>query len=257
MTQTASPADTAGDWTVSGMDSGSCATKVKDAVARLPGVSGVEVGLMSERLRLRLDETRTSREKVEATVKSLGYGIAPRASGARNEFVLPDAAVSKGHGDDHARHEAAPGEHAAKASNRDDSGHGSPGHLHDDPADRGKRWYQTGKGKLVIFTALLLGAAWIIRILDPQIGTWAFVAACLIGVAPVARRAFAALRVGQPFTIESLMSVAAIGALFIDAGEEAALVVFLFAVGEVLEGVAAGKARDGIRALANLGPKTA
>jgi Cd2+/Zn2+-exporting ATPase len=62
---------------------------------------------------------------------------------------------------------------------------------------------------------------------------------------------------GQPFTIESLMTIAAIGALFINAAEEAALVVFLFAVGEVLEGVAAGKARDGIRALANLVPKTA
>ncbi|MBX9728052.1 MAG: cadmium-translocating P-type ATPase [Sphingopyxis sp.] len=53
------------------------------------------------------------------------------------------------------------------------------------------------------------------------------------------------------------MTIAAIGALFINAAEEAALVVFLFAVGEVLEGVAAGKARDGIRALANLIPKTA
>ncbi|MCA9620200.1 MAG: transglycosylase SLT domain-containing protein, partial [Myxococcales bacterium] len=42
---------------------------------------------------------------------------------------------------------------------------------------------------------------------------WPFVAACLIGVAPVARRAFAALRLGQPFTIESLMTVAAVGAL--------------------------------------------
>ena len=80
---------------------------------------------------------------------------------------------------------------------------------------------------------------------------------CLIGVAPVAQRAFAALRMGQPFTIESLMTIAAVGALFINAAEEAALVVFLFAVGEVLEGVAAGKARDGIRALANLVPKTA
>src|SRR5690606_26654825 len=83
------------------------------------------------------------------------------------------------------------------------------------------------------------------------------VAAGVIGVAPVARRALAALRAGQPFTIESLMTIAAIGALFIGAAEEAALVVFLFAVGEVLEGVAAGKARDGIRALANLVPKTA
>ena len=257
MTQTASPADTACDWTVSGMDCGSCATKVKDAVARLPGVSGVEIGLMSERLRLTLDEARTSRERVEATVTSLGYRIAPRRTGARKDFVMPEVAVAKGQGDAHARHDPAPGERAAKAAKRDDSGHGSPGQVRDDPADRGKRWYQTGKGKLVIFTAVLLGAAWIIKVLEPQIGKWAFVAACLIGVAPVARRAFAALRLGQPFTIESLMTFAAIGALFINAAEEAALVVFLFAVGEVLEGVAAGKARDGIRALANLVPKTA
>ncbi|KGJ07151.1 ATPase [Paracoccus sanguinis] len=230
---------TACDWTVSGMDCGSCATKIKDAVGRLPGVSGVEVGIMSERLRLTLDEAQTGRDKVEKTVRALGYGIAPRAAAAKNEFVMPG------------------GPKAGTAATRDESGHGSPSHVHDDPADRGKRWYQTGKGKLVIFTALLLAVAWGIELLAPQFGKWAFVAACLIGVAPVAQRAFAALRLGQPFTIESLMTVAAIGALFIDAAEEAALVVFLFAVGEVLEGVAAGKARDGIRALANLVPKTA
>ena len=240
--------ETACDWTVSGMDCGSCATKIKDAVARLPGVSGVEVGIVSERLRLTLDEAQTGRGKIEKTVRALGYEIAPRAAAAKKEFVLPSDNPAKEHGDD---------PQAAAAIKRDDSGHGSPGHVHDDPADRGKRWYQTGKGKLVVFTALLLGAAWIIEYLAPEIGKWAFVAACLIGVAPVARRAFAAVRMGQPFTIESLMTIAAIGALFINAAEEAALVVFLFAVGEVLEGVAAGKARDGIRALANLVPKTA
>lgn len=253
------------DWTVSGMDCGSCATKIKDAVSRLPGVSDVQVAIMSERLRLTLDEAQTGRDKVEKTVRALGYGIEPRKAGAKKDFMLPGAANkaededaadhSRDDGHDHAGHDHGP---AATASAKcDDSGHGSPGHVHDDPADRGKRWYQTGKGKLVIFTALLLGAAWIIEYLAPEIGRWAFVAACLIGVAPVAQRAFAALRMGQPFTIESLMTVAAIGALFIDAAEEAALVVFLFAVGEVLEGVAAGKARDGIRALANLVPKTA
>ena len=254
--------ETSCDWTVTGMDCGSCATKIKDAVARLPGVSGVEVGIMTERLRLTLDEAQTGRDKIEKTVRALGYEIAPRAAGARKDFVLPGA--HDGHDHDHAEyddhdHAGHDHEHGPKAASakRDDSGHGSPGHIHDDPADRGKRWYQTAKGKLVIFTALLLGAAWIIEYLTPEIGKWAFVAACLIGVAPVAQRAFAALRMGQPFTIESLMTIAAIGALFIDAAEEAALVVFLFAVGEVLEGVAAGKARDGIRALANLVPKTA
>ncbi|MFN4156588.1 MAG: cation transporter [Paracoccaceae bacterium] len=34
----ASGSKTACDWTVSGMDCGSCATKIKDAVARFPGV---------------------------------------------------------------------------------------------------------------------------------------------------------------------------------------------------------------------------
>jgi Cd2+/Zn2+-exporting ATPase len=91
----------------------------------------------------------------------------------------------------------------------------------------------------------------------PQIAPWAFGIACVIGVAPVARRAFAALRAGIPFTIEGLMTIAAIGALFIGAAEEAALVVFLFAVGEVSEGVAATRARASIRALADLVPKTA
>lgn len=261
--------ETSCDWTVIGMDCGSCATKIKDAVARLPGVSGVEVGIMTERLRLKLNEAQTGKDKIEKTVRALGYEIAPRAAAAKKDFVLPAAQAAADQNDtqkdhDHSGHDHAGHDHAghddkpkAASAMRDDSGHGSPGHVHDDPADRGKRWFQTSKGRLVIFTAVLLGAAWIIEYVAPEIGKWAFVAACVIGVAPVAQRAFAALRMGQPFTIESLMTIAAVGALFINAAEEAALVVFLFAVGEVLEGVAAGKARDGIRALANLVPKTA
>ncbi|MGL4590983.1 MAG: heavy metal translocating P-type ATPase, partial [Aestuariivirga sp.] len=52
-------------------------------------------------------------------------------------------------------------------------------------------------------------------------------------------------------------TIAAAGALVIGAAEEAALVVFLFAVGEVLEGVAADRARASIKALGDLVPKTA
>ena len=81
--------ETSCDWTVTGMDCGSCATKIKDAVTRLPGVSGVEVGIMSERLRLTLDEGQTGRDKIEKTVRALGYEIAPRAAGAKKDFVLP------------------------------------------------------------------------------------------------------------------------------------------------------------------------
>jgi Cd2+/Zn2+-exporting ATPase len=238
------------EWRVGGMDCASCAGKIRDAVGKLPGVSDVSVTVMSEKLKLRLDPGQTGRERVKAVVRSLGYTLTDRdAAAPRKGFVLPMTAHDHDHDHGH--------DHSGRQKARDE-GHGIPGHMHDDAADRGRPWHQTGKGRLVIVTALLLGAAWVTELVFPgPVGTWAFVAACVIGVAPVAQRAFAALRLGQPFTIESLMTIAAIGALFIGAAEEAALVVFLFAVGEVLEGVAANKARDGIRALANLVPKTA
>ncbi len=244
------------EWAITGMDCAACATKIRTAVERLPGVSDVNVAIMAEKLTLKLEPGTTPRDRIEAAVVRLGYGIgATKASKAR-AFVMPGAKA-----DDHAGQGHAEGAHEDQKTSKvtaADDGHGAPGHIHNDPACRGKRWYETGKGRLVIGTGLLLAAASAVKLFASEdIANWAFVAACLIGVAPVARRAFAALQAGMPFTIEGLMTIAAVGALFINAAEEAALVVFLFAVGEVLEGVAANKARDGIRALANLIPKTA
>ncbi|MTH65603.1 heavy metal translocating P-type ATPase [Paracoccus shanxieyensis] len=227
------------EWTVTGMDCAACTTKVTRALDRLPGVSDVRVALMSERLSLDLAPDTTDAAQIEDAVRKLGFGIAPKGQDTprRKAFVLPDAPSG------------------SKVDHHDHAGHG---HSHDDPADRGKRWFQTAKGRLVILTGALLAVAWAVELLSSAtIGYWAFFLACLIGVAPVARRAWQALRAGSPFTIESLMTIAALGALVIGAAEEAALVVFLFAVGEVLEGVAANKARDGIRALGQLVPKTA
>jgi hypothetical protein len=53
------------------------------------------------------------------------------------------------------------------------------------------------------------------------------------------------------------MSVAAIGALFIGATAEAAMVLLLFLIGERLEGWAASRARKGVSALMALKPETA
>lgn len=232
------------EWTVTGMDCASCAGKIGTALERLDGVSNVSVAVMAERLSLDLSPQGATPADVEAVVRKLGFGIARKAGPAPAQDADPDA------------------DHNHDADHDHDHGRSSGAlphdHSHDDPADRGKPWYQTAKGRLVVLTGGLLVLAWIIEVVaSERIGAWAFTLACLIGLAPVAKRAFTALRMGQPFTIESLMTLAALGALVIDAAEEAALVVFLFAVGEVLEGLAASKARAGIRALADLVPKTA
>ncbi|MEX3315464.1 heavy metal translocating P-type ATPase [Sulfitobacter sp. PS-8MA] len=223
------------EWRVTGMDCGACAAKVRGAVERLPGVADVDVALMSERLRLTLDEAATSPERIEKAVRGIGFGIAPKGAKAerpKGGFILPDDAVIGGAGA--AAPEPAPEETAEPA------------------------WYQTAKGRLVLGSGALLAAAWASRLLLPaEVSHWAFILATLLGLIPVARRAFAMARVGMPFTIEMLMTIAASGALVIGEPEEAALVVFLFAVGELLEGVSAGKARGSIRALTRLVPKTA
>ena len=223
------------EWRVTGMDCGACAAKVRGAVERLPGVADVDVALMSERLRLTLDEGETSPERIEKAVRGIGFGISPKGSKAerpKGGFILPDDAVIGGAG-------AVPQDSAPEET--------------PDPA-----WYQTMKGRLVLGSGALLAAAWASRLVLPaEVSHWAFVIATLIGLIPVARRAFAMAQVGMPFTIEMLMTIAASGALVIGEPEEAALVVFLFAVGELLEGVSAGKARNSIRALTKLVPKTA
>ncbi len=227
------------EWRVTGMDCGSCAAKVRGAVERLPGVAGVDVALMTERLRLTLDEGETLPAQVEKAVRAIGFGIAPKgAAPERPEggFVLPDGAFPDTTQEDDVRDEtgAQPAEPA--------------------PAS----WYQTSKGRLVIGTGALLAVAAASHLFLPtHISKWAFVLATLLGLAPVVRRAIAMLRTGMPFTIEMLMTIAATGALVIGEAEEAALVVFLFAVGEMLEGLSANKAREGIRALSRLVPKVA
>jgi Cd2+/Zn2+-exporting ATPase len=110
---------------------------------------------------------------------------------------------------------------------------------------------------LTIGCGLALGLAYGVGRLYPPIEWGSFLAALCVGLLPIASRAFAAARAGTPFSIETLMTIAAVGAVIIGAAEEAAAVVFLFLVGELLEGVAASRARASIRNLAALVPKTA
>ncbi len=104
---------------------------------------------------------------------------------------------------------------------------------------------------------IMMAVSWGLEQINHPFGNLAFIATTLVGLFPIARQALRLMKSGSWFAIETLMSVAAIGALFIGATAEAAMVLLLFLIGERLEGWAASRARKGVSALMALKPETA
>ena len=225
---------------VEGMDCAGCATKIDTAVRRLPGVSDVSVSVTAGTMNVK-HNGKTNLSALENKVIGLGYKVAPIGEKPAAAKEPAGAKLAYGHnGHEHANHS-----------------HAEPTGLHnDDHAPASGPWWKSPKGHLVIASGIALVAAFALGKLVPSIATYAFIAAVLVGLVPIARRALMAALAGTPFSIEMLMTIATVGAVIINAGEEAATVVFLFLIGELLEGVAAGKARASIQSLTALVPKT-
>ncbi|MHA6999760.1 zinc/cadmium/mercury/lead-transporting ATPase [Aeromonas schubertii] len=109
----------------------------------------------------------------------------------------------------------------------------------------------------LISLTTLMALATLIGQIAPTQGEWLFILATLWGLWPVARKAWQLARSGTPFAIETLMSVAAVGALYLGETAEATMVLLLFMLGEKLEAYAAGRARAGVSALMALVPERA
>ena len=135
---------------VEGMDCGTCALKIENALKRLPGVSEINVNYSSETLTLSLDEDRTSRTAIEDKIRTLGY--TPRPLQADRPPASEKLAEE-----------------------------------HDDAASKAS-WYQTRKARLVVTAGALLASAFVIAEGAPPISFWAYLVAALIGLVPVARR---------------------------------------------------------------------
>ena len=229
---------------VQGMDCASCAQKIDTAVCRIEGVSEVQVSVTAGTMTVGHSDEGAIRQAIEKQVARLGYRLDLVAAHAGEVGV----------------------EHAHHAGCRHDHGHGAAHGEHDHAAHQhggatsigGQvAWWRQPQVRLTAACGLAVAGAYLLGHLLPWAGPSLFIAAMLVGLVPIARRAFAAATAGSPFSIEMLMTVAAVGAVLIGAAEEGAVVVFLFLVGELLEGVAAGRARASIQGLTALVPRSA
>lgn len=233
---------------VGGMDCASCAAKIDTAVRRVPGVEDVSVSVTAGTMTVSHDGS-SDLGTIEKRVTGLGYSVVPMAAGGK-DARREKAAVHHDHsGHDHNH------EHEHTGHSHDEAE--IPGlHGHDHTPSSGP-WWKSSKGRLTILSGAAFVIAYAAGHLVQAIAPYAFMVAMLIGLVPIARRAVMAALAGTPFSIEMLMTIAAVGAVVINAAEEAAAVVFLFLVGELLEGVAAGRARASIQSLTALVPKSA
>ncbi len=229
-------------WQVSGMDCGSCVAKIETALRKTDGVSCVDVSMMRETVTLGLnDDDAQTRNTVTQTLNKLGYPA--------QEAVKPDT----------------PDNGTAQQHEDDGNDHTTHDHAHHHGGDRDANDHNlmrrfapwSSENDEIAFAVLCLAIGGLVGALIPAAEPYALSVASLLAAVPVMKKAFRLAQSGAFFSIELLMSVAVLGAVAIGESLEAGMVVVLFAIGERLEGVAAGQARKGVKALMKLTPEQA
>ena len=122
-------------------------------------------------------------------------------------------------------------------------------------AGRRLSWPTRDRATLVAVGLLVLALA--VDFATNLTATPFYAAAIVVGGLPLARSGVTALVATRRPDINLLMTIAAVGATAIGAWLEAALVVVLFSIGELLEGRAVDRARRELAGLVSLAPETA
>ena len=108
----------------------------------------------------------------------------------------------------------------------------------------------------ILVLACVMAIAALLQNRLPVISNILFYGATLWGLYPISATAIKLAQSNTPFSMETLMSVAAIGAMILGDTPEAAMVLLLFSIGEHLEAYAANRARKGVQKLMGLTPDT-
>ena len=213
------PTTIAGDLTfdVENLDCADCALHLEQALSDLPGVAEAKLDFMSARLRIVLKNGGKAREAVQARAREMGHPLRLQTAAA-----MPN-----------------PKAHAQSRR---------PSFI----------WsHRRDAASALSGLAIVLGlvAGWL-QAPHPWPPVF-FALAILAGGFYVARAAWVGVRTTRSLDMNVLMTLAALGAMVIGEWLEGALVMFLFSLGNTLEGYTVNRARNAIRTLMDLSPREA
>ncbi len=220
---------------ISGMDCGSCAKTIQIGVEEIAGVSQALVSFATGRLEVSYDPAQTSNTIIIDRIKALGYGL---------EEITQDHSHDHNHDCDH--------EHDHEHH------HSKPKPNINSDFTNWKFWITNRRGQSVIVA--LVGLA--LGLISQYSGLPIWVGRGFYGVGivaagyPVAKAGLFELRLRRA-DMNLLMTISVIGAVILGDWLEAALVVFLFALGTTLQIFTFSRTRNAINALMSLTPATA
>ncbi len=269
---------------IEGMTCPTCAEKVEQAISKMPGVASATANFGTGKLRIVHDPKQISLKSIIEKVKDLGHeATAPFKETVVVTSVLKvgamdcptcaekiqqaivsmpgveDVAVNFGAGKLRVIHnpEQAPLQHIVRVVSQ--MGHPatilSVGRVSQGPA-----WWKQPRIILLFVATILTVFGLICEFTHVELPETLikviYGIAAVVGVIYPAKSGWVSLK-QRRLTLNALLVGAVVGAMYLGLWEEAALLVVIFSLGEVLESYAVNKARGSIQALVELAPREA
>lgn len=194
---------------------------IRSRLGKMPGVTGMSFDLFNRRLTV--EHTLESEASIAAALTVIG---------------MPPSE----------------GQQAATGGRHDGHDHPGDGHSVGEPVATRLQIALLASSGVLAFASEVL--AWVTKVEKSWPVIVLAIVSILLGGLPTLRKGFIALRT-LTLNINFLMTVAAIGAAAIGSWPEAAMVIFLFAVAELIESYSLERARNAVRSLMTLTPETA
>ena len=251
--------------------------RLEAALRSVPGVTAAVVNLAGQVARVEFDRQRTDLPEISARLADAGAtptsrelpSVRNRSIGVVERGVTSEAGLVR-------PTELQPGPHAERAiskaeaasmglapeGDRDQEAPATESGEEPDESEGTGGWYSHNRELAWSLAAgALTAVGWVVsrgQDATPPVGIALFVGAYVFGARDNVGHLFKDIRRGRfHFNIDLLMVVAAIGAAALGEWVEGALLLFLFSLGHALEHYALGRARNAIKALAELAPQTA
>ncbi|MGI6513614.1 MAG: cadmium-translocating P-type ATPase [Syntrophomonadaceae bacterium] len=240
---------------VFGMDCPDCAAKVEKAVSRMPGVIGAAVAFPAGRLRVEYNPDRITINELVAKVKELGYHASDDEEEKRGLRNAEFRTAGMDGAECAACLEVQVPQSVGVGTAAVNYGSGIQGQYVQKERASYWRTNQYVGPTIISFTMLVLGflARYGLGLPETAVNGL-FLAGVLMGGYLMAKNGISVLINTREFDMNMLMTIAVIGASVIGEFAEAAVVVFLFSLGNALQGYTLDKTRSSIRELMEITP---